>query len=98
MAKKKLTKLNRRGKYSYDFTILICDAFSFKRANFKGTLIPAIAQLRAHALRGKNLTSAANLNGASDSSQPREHKHQQQNNKSQECPEENLYKHISKHI
>lgn len=27
-----------------------------------------------------------------------EHKHQQQNNKSQESPEENLYKHISKHI
>lgn len=98
MADKKLTKLNRRGTHNYDFTIFNGDAFSLKCANFKGTLIPATAQLQAHALRGENLTSAANLNGASDSSRPREHKHQQQNNKSPECPEENLYKHISKHI
>lgn len=43
MAEKKLTKLNRRGTFYYGFIILISDAFSFKCANFKGTLIPTVA-------------------------------------------------------
>lgn len=76
------------------------DAFLFQRVNFKGTLIPTISQLQSRASRGKKkkLNPVSNLNEPSDSKRAREHKHQQLNNKSQECPEENLYKHISKHI
>ena len=66
--------------------------------NWKAPVIRESAQLQAHASSRKSLTSDASLNGASDSSRPQEHKHQQQNNESQEPPEENLHKHISKHI